>query len=156
MREKEGLIIFRGDVFVVEPKFTLYGDELTVYQFKEGESPDNDAGAIKTAIATGRIVEIKRLGTDGQAQVAQARRAVYDAVTGTVVLSGGPPVLQSGAQMVKTRSQDATITLTPDGNHSVKDSLGNQIIIPMGKKDGINTGPNIPGAGGLESLRGGN
>jgi len=136
---EKNTVTFIGNVVLTEPTFNLTCDRLLIYLNEKGEEAD---GEFKKAIATGAIVIVERINEKGKKDVGQSRQVVYDALTGDIVLSGGPPVLQSGGGLVNTSSPDATITLKRDGNHSVKDK--SVFIIPVkGKKGGAPKGPNL-------------
>jgi hypothetical protein len=91
---------------------------------------------MKTIVATGGMVEIKKIGEGGKLQVAKARRAEHVAATNTTTLSGGPPYLQNGDQYVNTDSEDSQIVLGGDGKykvHSPKAKGGRTVIVvPIG------------------------
>jgi len=141
---------FIGNVNLVHPTFNLKSDRLVIHMHEEGVESE---APFRTAVATGARVIVERTNDKGGKDVGQSRKVVYDALTGDLELSGGPPQLQSGGNLVKTSSQEATITLKKDGNHSVngnnskgKNSEGRtKIIIPMGGKKGgrAGKGPNL-------------
>ncbi len=137
---------FIGNVYLVHPTFNLRSDRLVIYM--HDESVESEA-PFKTAVATGARVIVERLNDKGGKDVGQSRKVNYDALTGDLILSGGPPQLQSGSSLVQTNSEEATITLKRDGNHSVKDKGskkggGAKIIIPVnGKKGAGSKGPNL-------------
>ncbi len=125
---------FIGNVNLAHPTFHLKSDRLVIHMHEEGVESE---APFKMAVATGARVIVERLNDKGGKDVGQSRKVVYDALTGDLVLSEGPPQLQSGASLVKTNSQSATITLKKDGNHSVKDKGtkgvgGAKIVIPVG------------------------
>ncbi len=126
MNKETGNMVFRGDVFVTYTTMTIKSDKLEVFM-------DGEAGAdgLKRAIASGGMVEIKRINPDGKTQIAMARRADYDGVTKDVILSGGPPYLQDGGSFVKTSSQDSKIILRGNGKYEITGSERNHIVIPM-------------------------
>lgn len=137
---------FIGNVHLVHPTFNLKSDRLVIYMHDEGVESE---APFKTAVATGARVIVERVNDKGGKDVGQSRKVNYDALTGDLILSGGPPQLQSGTSLVQTNSEQATITLKRDGNHSVKDKGskkggGAKIIIPVnGKKGGGSKGPNL-------------
>ena len=122
---------FIGNVILEHPTFHLESDRLLIYMNDVNGASE---APFKQAVATGAKVIVKRLNDKGGEDVGQSRKAVYSAHTGDLVLSGGPAQLQSGERLVKTSSDDATITLKKDGNHSVKDRStkgGNTVVIPI-------------------------
>lgn len=154
MDNAERTTTFIGNVDLVHPTFHLKSDRLLIYMNEENKSAegkksdDEEEAPFREAVATGARVIVERLNADGKKDVGQARKVVYDARTGDLVLSGGPPQLQSGESLVKTNSDSATITLKKNGNHSVSDKGGgggNKVIIPVGKekKDGSTKEPNL-------------
>ena len=162
MDNEKRLITFSGNVIVTEPRFTMTGDNLEVWMNDETNldgSPaanaaagaDENAPPFKRAIATGGMVEIEKIGADGKVQIAKARKADYDAATGDIVLTGGPPTLQSGSGFVNPSSPDAVIILRADGNHQLKGGTGRtKIEIPL--KGGGPATTTTPLSGGLDSI----
>ncbi|MCF6310879.1 MAG: hypothetical protein L3J39_00355 [Verrucomicrobiales bacterium] len=142
MDSEKNTTTFIGNVDLKHPTFNLKSDRLVIYMHEEGTESE---APFKLAVATGARVIVERVNEKGAKDVGQSRKVVYDGLTGDLVLSGGPPQLQSGASLVKTNSQDATITLKKDGNHKVQDKgSGAKIIIPVAKKGGKGgKGPNL-------------
>lgn len=165
MDNNKRLITFVGNVIVTEPRFNLTSDKLEVWMNDDtnldGSSDSADSGAqaadkppFKRAIATGGMVEIEKIGADGKVQIAKARKADYDAATGDIVLSGGPPTLQSGSGFVNPSSPDAVIILRADGNHQIKGGQGgrNKISIPLNRGSAPATSGPSPLSGSLEDI----
>lgn len=165
MDNDKRLITFTGNVIVTEPRFNLTSDRLEVWMNDDtnldGSSDDSGAAAadsdeppFKRAIATGGMVEIEKIGADGKVQIAKARKADYDAATGDIILSGGPPTLQSGSGFVNPSSPDAVIILRADGNHQIKGGEGgrNKISIPLNRGSSQPSGPS-PLSGSLDDIR---
>jgi lipopolysaccharide export system protein LptA len=169
MDNTQRIVTFQGNVFVNHPEFKLASDHLEIHLNEDsnldGSSPapksaaatteDEDAPPFKRAIATGGMVEIEKIGADGKTQIAKARKADYDALTGDIVLSGGPPTLQSGTGFVNPKSPDALIILRGNGQHEVKGGAGGQNIFSIPIKRGAKT-TTTPLGGDLESLKSGN
>jgi len=142
MNKETGNMTFKGDVFVTYSTMSIKSDKLEVYM--DGEA---GAGGLKKAIATGGMVEIKRINPDGKTQIAIARKADYDAASGDVILSGGPPYLQDGGDYVKTTSNDSKIILRGNGKYEIKGSErvnmrvkvkgGKSMNKQMGLKEGL-------------------
>lgn len=132
-------VTFIGNVDLKEPTFNLKCDRLVVFMNDKG---DNSGGQFKEAVATGAMVIVERINGDGEKDVGHSRKVVYDARTGDIILSGGPPVLNSGGGTVKTTHPDATIVLKKDGNHRVK-QRGVFIIPVKGKMGETRKGPNL-------------
>ena len=164
MDNDKRLITFTGNVIVTEPRFNLTSDRLEVWMNDDtnldGSPTSSDSGSdsdkppFKRAIATGGMVEIEKIGADGKVQIAKARKADYDAATGDIVLSGGPPTLQSGSGFVNPSSPDAVIILRADGNHQIKGGEGgrNKISIPLNRGASQPSGPS-PLSGSLDDIR---
>ncbi|NOX98505.1 MAG: hypothetical protein GXP30_02045 [Verrucomicrobia bacterium] len=132
-------VTFIGNVELEDPTFNLKCDRLVVFMNSENS---NSTSQFKEAIATGAMVIVERMNGKGEKDVGHSRKVVYDGHTGDIVLSGGPPVLQSDGRVVKTEAQDATITLKKDGNHRV-DRRG-VFTIPVSSKPGEKKkGPNL-------------
>jgi len=123
--EEERMVEFTGDVFLDHPAFNMASDRLEVFlndeevdaaPVKEGEKKP----PFKRAIATGAMIKIVRINPDGETETAFARRADFDGVTGDVVLSGGPPQLQSGDVHVKPTGTEDKIYLLASGTYKVE------------------------------------
>ena len=124
---------------------------------------------MKRAIASGGMVEIKRITVDEKGkkktQIALGRLADYDAINGEFVLSGGPPYIQDGDRFVRTSSEDSKIIMRKNGLYEVTGSTNRvQISIPIedkgegggqkGKKKAKDDSPFGPGLGdALNGLR---
>ncbi len=157
MDDASNILTFTGHVVVQSPDFNLSSDKLVIYMNDDAApdgtpAPETDA-PFKRAIATGGMVEIERIGEKGEVQIAKARNADYNAVTKDIVLTGGPPTLQSGKALVNPNSPDATIILKGNGQHIVK---GGRSTFSVPMKGGAMK-QTLPG-GSLEdfSNRGGN
>lgn len=162
MDNNQRIVTFQGNVYVNHPEFKLSSDHLEIYLNEESnldgtqsaaaaKESDDNAPPFKRAIATGGMVEIEKIGADGKAQIAKAKKADYDALTGDIVLSGGPPTLQSGTGFINPSSPDALIILRGSGQHEVKGGTGgrNKFSIPI--KGGAKTGT-APLSGSLDSI----
>ena len=122
------VVTFEGNVELDHPEFDLTCDTLEVQMPKKegadgagGGNPTEEAasGGIDKAIARGYVV-IEKLKPDGTLQVAIARRAVYDATTGNIVLTDFPQ-LQDGTNLIKGKTEATRIYLRPDsGEYDVK------------------------------------
>ncbi|MCB1231392.1 MAG: hypothetical protein KDN19_14055, partial [Verrucomicrobiae bacterium] len=167
MNNEQHLITFTGQVIVVNPNpnFKMTSDRLDVWMNEEDSAtesapkPEGQSGgspSFKKAIATGGMVEIEKLDANGKVQVAKARKAEYDAITEDIILTGGPPTLQSESGFVNPKSPDAVIILRKDGNHEIQGGSGRSTIeIPLPKKGSGSATPSIGGGlptGNLDSL----
>ncbi|MEM7010528.1 MAG: LptA/OstA family protein [Verrucomicrobiota bacterium] len=123
---------FSKDVTLVNPQMKLTCDELDVKMLREANGPAAAAtGAIQSAIAKGFVV-IHATTAAGKKIIAHAKRADYDALTQTVVLSGQPR-LQDGAQLVEGTAPESKITLTGEGEHSTNGPTKVTIDSPQSK-----------------------
>jgi len=162
MDNKRGVLTFRGNVVVNHPQYNMICDKLEIH-LAEGAtnagSQDGSSPAFKRGIATGGMVEIRRVGAKGKTQIALARRAEYIAASGDITLSGGPPYLQDGDRFIETTSEDARIIMRGDGKYEITgsdagDKSRNRIVIPVKGGDqsqdiGIGSGL----GGSIEDLR---
>ena len=155
MDNNSGLLTFSGDVFVDYPDFDIKCDRLEIYMDKApGAAPTEGGGSFKKAIASGGMVEIRRLAEGGKKQIAMARRAEFDNLTKDVVLSGGPPYIQDGESFVETNSVDAKIIMRGNGKYEITGSDAgtngrSRIVIPV-KDTGQNADAGIGGGlGGI-------
>lgn len=149
---KERMVEFTGDVFLDHPSLNMTSDRLEVYlndeeadaaPAKEGEKKP----PFKRAIATGAMVKIERINPSGEVEVAFARRADFDGISGDVVLSGGPPELQTGKIHVNPSGANSKIFLLANGKYSVEGGVGDKsrvvIPIPASNADGQTQTPNF-------------
>jgi len=91
---KKRVVVYRTDVVVTRGDLTLYADEVTIRL--SGPGPDEDTkdkmlsgtGRIKTIEATGGVKIVQ------DDKTATADRAVYDAQTDEIVLTGSPRMWQ--------------------------------------------------------------
>lgn len=148
MDNARGVLLFTGNVLIDHPDFEIKCDKLEI-QLAEGVGMDGggEAGGenFKRAIASGGMVEIKRITTDEKGkkktQIAIARIADYNAITEDIVLSGGPPYIQDGDSFVKTNSEDAKIIMRGNGLYEITGSTNrSQIVIPIENKPGDGKG----------------
>tara|TARA_B110000305_G_scaffold197544_1_gene223228 strand:- start:14 stop:1186 length:1173 start_codon:yes stop_codon:yes gene_type:complete len=155
--DANGLLTFRGDVFVNHPSFEITCDKLEIHTNPgmSTKSKKSDSGAkeesFKRVVASGGMVEIRRITPDGKTQIALGRRADYDAITKDMILSGGPPYIQDGEAFVKTNSADAQIVMRGNGHYEILGSNNrSQISIPIKGPD-MTKDIGLPsGLGGLQ------
>jgi|GEM_PF-3255592 len=118
-------ITFVGDVVVKneEDHVTLRCDRFQVFLTPEHSiirDADGRPSKISRAVARGGMVEIRKIDSDGKAQIALAREAEFDAISKDAVLSGGPPSLQDGnGDYVTLKSKDGKIILRGDGRYEI-------------------------------------
>jgi lipopolysaccharide export system protein LptA len=145
MDNAKGILLFTGDVLIDHPEFEIKCDKLEIHMAKgvgmDGTEAGESASAFKRAIASGGMVEIKRVAPDEKGkpktQIAIARIADYNAVTKDIILSGGPPYIQDGDRFVKTNSEDAQIIMRGNGLYEITGSSNrSQIVIPVEQKGG--------------------
>lgn len=105
----EKIAVFEGEVTVDDVQFSLTARKLTVYLDEEG-------GGLKSAEAEGDvfIVQKKDEKTDRGESTAKAMKAVYNPVTGDILLTGWPQVRQ-GINLHKASEFSTRMTLNRDG-----------------------------------------
>tara|TARA_R110000850_G_scaffold6593_27_gene25517 strand:+ start:766 stop:1926 length:1161 start_codon:yes stop_codon:yes gene_type:complete len=148
------LITFLGNVVINHPELEIKCEKLVIELADEGAKKSEGGGSFKRAIASGGMVEIRRVSPEGKTQIALARRADYNGVTKEIVLSGGPPYLQDGDRYVRTHSEDSQIIMTGDGKYQVTGSdtgvkSRNTISIPIdsdGDSKNIGIGNSLGGS----------
>lgn len=159
MDNPRGVLLFTGDVLIDHPEFEIKCDKLEI-QLAEGVGMNAEGSGtgenFKRAIASGGMVEIKRVSTDEKGkrktQIAIARSADYNAVTKDIILSGGPPYIQDGESFVRTTSEDAKIIMRGNGKYEITGTMNRHTIsIPIENKPGDGKGKGKGGIGtGLE------
>lgn len=158
MDNNSGMLTFVGNVVLDHPEYELKCEKLEIELAQGAGGAANSNEQFKRAVASGGMVEIRRMTPDGKTQIALGRRADYNAVSGDMVLSGGPPYIQDGDRYVKTSSPDAKIVMKGTGQFYVTGSdAGPQnrtiISIPV-ESNGETQNIGIPGLGsGIEKLR---
>lgn len=149
MDNAKGILLFTGNVEIDHPEFKIKCDKLEIEMAKSVGMDGTEAGesdsSFKRAIASGGMVEIKRITADEKGkpktQIAIARIADYNAITKDIVLSGGPPYIQDGDRFVKTNSEDAQIIMRGNGLYEITgSSKRSQIVIPVEQKEGEKEG----------------
>jgi lipopolysaccharide export system protein LptA len=142
MDNNKGLLTFRGNVIVDHPEFEMKCETLEIYMAEGmgGGAKSDGSDPFKRAIASGGMVEIRRLSPDGKTQIAMARRADYNAVTKDIILSGGPPYIQDGDKFIETSSADAKIIMRGTGQYQITGSDAGpknrtRIVIPVSGGD---------------------
>lgn len=164
MDNNRGIITFLGNVLIDHPDFDIKCDKLEIHLNEGattgGASGGSTGGSFKRAIASGGMVEIRRVSPDGELQVALARRADYNGSTKDIILSGGPPSIQAGEKLVETNSHDSQIIMRGNGKYEVKGTgqgSGNRIhmVFPVENEGGGSTSIGIgEGLGsGIDQLR---
>lgn len=148
------VMTFQGNVVITHPQFEIKCDKLEMILAEgldlsgaEKSSSTGGDSPFRKAIASGGRVEIRRNSPEGKTQVAMARRAEYDAASGDIILSGGPPYIQDGDRFVETNSADAQIIMRGNGKYEVRGERG-RIVIPVDKADtgeAFSIGPKIGG-----------
>lgn len=160
MDNNRGVITFFGNVLVDHPDFDIKCDKLEIFLSDGATSGESSGGSFKRVIASGGMVEIRRVSPEGELQVALARRADYNGISKDIVLSGGPPSIQAGEKLVDTNSPDAQIIMRGNGKYEVNGSgqgTGNRVhmVFPVEQKPGASTNIGIgQGVGGsIDKLR---
>jgi lipopolysaccharide transport protein LptA len=103
--------IFTGHVKVVDPRFNLQSDKLTIYVRKGANQ------GLEKVVAEGNVgvVRERREASGAEARtVGRADTATYSAAAGTLELRGTPRV-QQGLNMQVATSPDTVMIINPDG-----------------------------------------
>jgi lipopolysaccharide transport protein LptA len=104
--------VFTGHVKVIDPRFNLQSDKLTVYLHRGEEQ------GLDKAVAEGNVGIVRdRPGTEGgsaERAVGRADKAVYTAKDGNAELTGMPKV-QQGANMHVAMSPETVMIINQDG-----------------------------------------
>jgi len=157
----KGLLTFTGNVYVNSPDFDLRCEILEIHTAGGNApgTPSESGQSFEKVVASGGMVEIKRISPEGKTQIAMARRAEFDNATRDMILSGGPPYIQDGDSFVETNSPDAKIIMRGNGRYEVTGSDAGpkgrmRIVVPVDGPDktqelGIGGGL----GGGLDRLR---
>ena len=134
--------VFTGDVVVKDPEFNVQCDKLTAVLKSRGKAkaagdrpaadppPANPApgnapdrskpakgGGLERAIAEGNVfITQEKVEADGSTSenTGKAQKAVYDAITGEITLSGSPEATH-GANRVIAEEPDTRLIFTRDG-----------------------------------------
>ncbi|MEX2581326.1 MAG: LptA/OstA family protein [Verrucomicrobiales bacterium] len=140
MDSPNNVLTFSGNVLLNHPDFEIKCDKLEIHMDEGGGGMPSgtSGGGFKRAIASGGMVEMKRItpGPDGKTQIAMARRADYKREEGLIVLSGGPPYIQDGDSFVETTAADAQIIMRLNSQKYEIVGDRSRIVIPVEGKDG--------------------
>ena len=145
--QKANLAVFIGDVVVKDPEFNVICDKLTAHLKHEvkpkpgapgaprpatpAPQPDNASapkkgGGLERAIAESTsdrrvIITQDKMEADGTItkSIGKSDKATYDAVTGDIVLTGSPDVIQ-GINRVQATDPGTIMTLNRDGHMNAK------------------------------------
>ncbi len=92
---KKNVAVFRGDVVVTHPRFTMTSDELEVFLTPDGSGMDR-------AIATGYVTIRKNNSAKGEKNyyVGKSRRAIYKGSDETVTLTDWPQIQRNNGLMI--------------------------------------------------------
>ena len=104
--ERTKTIIFRGNVIIEIKGSELKCDNLVI-QLNEQDDP-------QIITATGGIVQFKQVAIENGKRIlrlATSHKVVHVVDTEVTTLSGGPPMLKNGDQLVTTESNSAIITM---------------------------------------------
>jgi len=143
---------FLGDVKVLDPRFSLNCEKLTAYlkrsgpEGKGGEGADaaknrppgaSSGGGVEKAVAEGEVVIVQdKINDKGQIErsIGRGGKAVYDALTGNITLTGWPQVEQKQNTVVATE-EGTVIILNSKGTMEV---LGHSksVLRNMSQEDG--------------------
>ena len=132
--QKTHQAVFGGDVKVVNPDFNINCDKLTAF-LKNNENKGNGAaaprppaekkgpstGGLEKAIAEGSVVITQdKVDSEGKPtrNVGRSKRAVYDAASGDVTLTGRPEV-QQGINTIVALDESTVMVLNREGRMKV-------------------------------------
>jgi lipopolysaccharide export system protein LptA len=132
--QKTHQAVFGGDVKVVNPEFNINCDKLTAF-LKNNENKGNGAapprppaekkgpstGGLEKAIAEGSVVITQdKVDSEGKPtrNVGRSKRAVYDAASGDVTLTGRPEV-QQGINTIVALDESTVMVLNREGRMKV-------------------------------------
>ncbi|MCP5541632.1 MAG: hypothetical protein H7A53_00075 [Akkermansiaceae bacterium] len=102
-------LVYEGGVIVKHPDFVLKADRI---EFEAGTVGDD---RIDTFVARGRAIEVNRHAAGGALEIASARVVTYRAEGGLLTLSGGPPSLKIGPNLITPLTAEGEIVLRNDG-----------------------------------------
>jgi len=124
LKEKEGVSVYRGNVYLNQGTLKLHGDTLTVY------TKDDH---IEKAILTGAPATFTQR-PDGQEvdQHAEAQRMEYQAAGGFLVLTGAARVWQTDGK--EFRSEKITYNITANTVNAGDSSGGDRVHITLQPK----------------------
>jgi len=116
--------IFKGEVIVTHPSFTLTSDQLIVYI-------NQDSTGLERAVATGYVtIRKENLASDGKTKsiyIGKARKATFKANEQTVTLTDWPQVQKDDSLHIATE-RDAVMILNRDGTLTTKGS--SRTVVP--------------------------
>jgi len=162
MDNNAGVITFTENVIInyPDPPSTLECEKLVVtLADKSNPSESGSNSSIKSAVATGGTVKIRRISPEGTQQIAISRMAEYNGLTEDFVLSGGPPYIQDGEKHIRCTEPGAQIVMTGDGKYKINGSNASapsrhKISFPVEDKGGNKTiGIGNSVGGSLDRLR---
>jgi len=113
--------VFRGNVRVEDPEFTITCDVLTVYLNKE-------ENGLREAVATGNVTIVQHKSNarrvSGEkppppAAVGKGAKLVYETASGTAQLSGWPQV-QQGINLIKAAEPGTVMVFTRGGKMTTR------------------------------------
>ena len=112
--DKEGKVIFTGNVKAQKGDLTIYADELIVFYEGAGKTTKNRGHDLKRLMAKGNVRIIKG------AKSAKGDRAVYDKTREVIVLTGDAKVWEgknsvSGAKITVFLNEDKSIVESKPG-----------------------------------------
>ncbi len=154
--QRKHLAIFLQEVVVVHPEFTMTCDKLTAF-LKHADAPNAapdpalapakpggpaagakstgkggkaDGGGLERAIAEGNVVITQdKVEADGNVvhNVGRGKKAIYEAASGDIVLSGMPEVSHGFNSLVAT-AESTVITMNREGQTSKADGPSKTVI----------------------------
>lgn len=131
------IVIFKENVHVKHPEFTIDCDRLIAYMKGDGApggAAAGDEGGIERVIATGREVTVLKKMANGKVKIGKARKLTYDATTGDVVLEDWPQV-QDGDNVQMAAEKGVVMVIKKDGRMVAKGPTKAVIVPKTGTGD---------------------
>jgi lipopolysaccharide export system protein LptA len=124
LKDKEGISIYQGNVYLTQGSLKLHGDILTVYT-KDGH--------VDRAVLTGNpATSVQRPDGQDVDQHAEARRMEYQAGAGLMILTGAARVWQNDGK--ELRSEKIIYDITRNTANAGDSSGGNRVHITLQPK----------------------
>jgi lipopolysaccharide export system protein LptA len=131
LKEKEGISVYQGNVYLNQGTLKLHGDTMTVY------TKDDH---IEKAVLTGNpATSLQRPDGQDVDQHAEARRMEYQATQGLMILTGAARVWQTDGK--ELRSEKITYNINKNTADAGNSSGGDRVHITLQPKPRETTAP---------------
>jgi len=125
----ENVVFFHAD-----QKLKVTCDRLEIVQAKDtagddaegAEGDDEREAQIETAVAVGNVV-ITKLDADGNEKIGKCERAVFDAKTNNVTMSGSPSLLDR-KNLISAAKPGTVFILKESGEHQFKGPIKTRFV----------------------------